>query len=49
MIELRPYQSAAISAIYDYFDKKTGDPLVVLPTGTGKSIVLAEFCRRAVS
>ena len=40
MIQLRPYQSAAIEAIYDYFADQTGNPLVVLPTGTGKGFLI---------
>ena len=43
MIQLRPYQSAAIEAIYGYFAEKTGNPLIVLPTGTGKGLVIAAF------
>ena len=38
MIQLRPYQSAAIEAIYGYFGRQSGNPLIVLPTGTGKSV-----------
>ncbi|WP_135470520.1 Hint domain-containing homing endonuclease [Crenalkalicoccus roseus] len=30
---LRPYQRAAIDALYDYFGANTGNPLVVMPTG----------------
>ena len=48
MIELRPYQSESIDSIYQYFMEKSGNPLVVLPTGTGKSIVLGEFVRTAI-
>jgi len=43
MLNLRPYQEAAIAAIYDYFARKAGHPLVVIPTAGGKSIVLAAF------
>ncbi len=43
MLSLRPYQQAAITAIYDYFADKAGHPLVVIPTAGGKSIVLAAF------
>ena len=43
MLSLRPYQEAAITAIYDYFAGKSGHPLVVIPTAGGKSIVLAAF------
>lgn len=49
MIELRPYQSVAINAIYAYFDTKKGNPLIVLPTGTGKSVCIAAFMRRAIA
>ena len=43
MLSLRPYQQAAVSAIYQYFAQKDGHPLVVIPTAGGKSIVLASF------
>src|SRR5688572_28605316 len=43
MLNLRPYQQAAVSAIYQYFAEKDGHPLVVIPTAGGKSIVLASF------
>jgi DNA repair protein RadD len=49
MIVLRPYQKEAVTAIFDYFAGASGNPLVVLPTGTGKSVVLAEFCREAIA
>ena len=42
------FQEAAIQSIFLYFKKKTGNPIVALPTGTGKSIVLTEFIRRAL-
>lgn len=48
MIELRPYQREAIDALYGYFSKWDGNPLIVLPTGTGKSVVIGEFIRGAV-
>lgn len=48
MIDLRPYQRAAIDALYGYFAENVGNPLVVLPTGTGKSVVIAEFVRGAM-
>jgi DNA repair protein RadD len=49
MIELRPYQSAAIEAIYGYFGDKAGNPLIVLPTASGKSVCIAAFMRRAIA
>ena len=42
-MELRWYQRAAIDALYDYFTRATGDPLLVLPTGSGKSVIQAAF------
>jgi len=47
-MKLRPYQSESVQAIYDYFSKSTGNPLVSLPTGTGKSVVIAAFIRKAL-
>lgn len=43
MLTLRPYQQAAITAIYGYFQTHTGNPLVVIPTAGGKSLVMASF------
>jgi DNA repair protein RadD len=43
MLTLRPYQQAAIDAIYGYFAEKSGHPLVVIPTAGGKSLVMAAF------
>ena len=43
MLTLRPYQQAAIDAIYGYFAGNAGHPLVVIPTAGGKSLVMAAF------
>jgi DNA repair protein RadD len=43
MLTLRPYQQAAIAAIYGYFQNHKGNPLVVIPTAGGKSLVMAAF------
>lgn len=49
MIELRPYQHAAVQSIYDYYSSgKTGNCLVILPTGAGKSLTLAAFIKGAI-
>lgn len=48
MMELRPYQCAAIQALYEYFNRYVGNPLIVMPTGTGKSVAIAAFIRQAV-
>ena len=48
MYELRKYQKEAVDETIKYLMEKDGNPVVVLPTGTGKSLVLAELCRRAI-
>lgn len=46
---LRPYQAQAIQAKYDYFAANTGNPIVAMPTGTGKSVVQAGFLKRVLT
>ena len=47
-MKLRYYQSDSINATFDYFAKGgTGNPINALPTGTGKSVIIAEFIRIA--
>ncbi|NDG48730.1 MAG: DNA helicase, partial [Rhodospirillales bacterium] len=48
-LSLRPYQRAAIEALYDYFAASDGNPLVVIPTAGGKSVVIAGFIREAIA
>lgn len=48
-LSLRPYQRAAIEALYDYFSASSGNPLIVMPTGTGKSLCIAGFTREAIA
>ena len=44
MTELRDYQRHAINALYAFFDRDDGgNPLLVMPTGSGKSHVVAGF------
>jgi len=43
MISLRPYQREAIDALYQYFHTRDGNPVLVLPTGAGKSLTMAAF------
>jgi len=42
MVELRPYQANAVQAVSDEFEKGHKHTLLVLPTGTGKTIVFAK-------
>lgn len=45
---LRPYQREALDATYDYWREEGGNPLVVLPTGTGKSGVAGTLTRELI-
>ena len=49
MIQLRPYQQEAIDALYSWFMSNPSAPLIDLPTGTGKSVVIAGFVQRALT
>lgn len=41
------FQAKAVDALFDYFHSgKTGNPLIALPTGTGKSVVIALAIQR---
>ena len=43
MIRHRDYQVEAVQSILRYFAENNGNPLVAMPTGTGKSVVIAMF------
>ena len=42
-LTLRPYQRESLDALYGYWDTQRGSPLIVLPTGAGKSLVIAKM------
>ncbi|HEY0329622.1 MAG TPA: DEAD/DEAH box helicase family protein [Rhodopseudomonas sp.] len=47
---LRNYQRKAVDAPYAYWEKKPkGNPLIVLPTGGGKSLVLGTLCQEFIT
>lgn len=46
---LRPYQSAAIDATWNYLRQQPGNPCIVIPTGGGKTLCLAEIIRYALT
>jgi DNA repair protein RadD len=58
-MQLRWYQEEAVDSLFTFFEQHGGrnpdgsparaNPLVCLPTGTGKSLVIAEFIRRALN
>lgn len=46
MFQLRDYQNEAVRSIWDYYIAgNTGNPVVAMPTATGKSLVIAELIR----
>lgn len=47
-ITLRPYQAAAVEAVYDHLRNRDDNPCVVIPTAGGKTPVIASICRDAV-
>ena len=47
-MKLRPYQQEAVDAAVQWFCDGKDNPLIVLPTGTGKSLVAAELCKSIV-
>ena len=48
-MKLRDYQADACDAAFESLKSGRGNPLIDLPTGAGKSLVLAELARRAVT
>jgi DNA repair protein RadD len=49
MAGLREYQQRAIDQLYAWFEEhETGNPCLVLPTGSGKSWIVAALCRDVV-
>ena len=48
-MKLRPYQQEAVSAVYEHLRLRDDNPCVVIPTGGGKTPVIATICRDAVS
>ncbi len=47
MYKLRPYQQEAVDNTLAYFRKKRQPAVIVLPTGAGKSLVIAELAKVA--
>ncbi|MFW1459591.1 DEAD/DEAH box helicase [Vibrio parahaemolyticus] len=47
MYTLRPYQADSVNAVIHYFRKHSTPAVIVLPTGAGKSLVIAELARLA--
>lgn len=47
-VVLRPYQRAAVDAVFDYARCRPGHALVVIPTGGGKSLVMGTIIAEAL-
>jgi DNA repair protein RadD len=47
MFQLREYQKQAVNNVIRYFKKRQEPAVIVLPTGAGKSLVIAELARVA--
>lgn len=47
-LTLYPYQREAVNAISDYFAATGGHPLVEIPTGGGKSLIIGTFIQEAI-
>lgn len=47
MYTLRPYQADSVKAVIHYFRANQTPAVLVLPTGAGKSLVIAELARLA--
>jgi DNA repair protein RadD len=46
---LRDYQQRTIDQLYDWFETNpTGNPCLVLPTGSGKSHIVAAICKESI-
>ena len=45
---LRPYQQAAIDAVYEHLRTRDDNPCAVIPTAGGKTPIMATICRDAV-
>jgi len=48
-LQLRDYQTAAINGLYDYWSDGRGEnPIIVAPTGAGKSLIIAKLIEDAL-
>ena len=47
-MQLRPYQQAAVDAVYRHLRDRDDNPCVVIPTAGGKTPILATIVRDAL-
>jgi DNA repair protein RadD len=51
-VKTRYYQDEAIGSLYAYFaahSDPTRNPVIAMPTGTGKAVVIAAFCKQVLT
>ena len=47
---LRPYQQHVLNQLYEWFRAgNKGNPCIVMPTGSGKSHIIASLCKDALT
>ena len=49
MIEDRAYQGEAVASVYRFMERGYGNPVVVAPTGAGKSYMIAMLMHDAIT
>jgi DNA repair protein RadD len=47
--QTREYQQWAKDAFFAYFETHSGNPVIAMPTGTGKSVTIADICIHIVA
>lgn len=47
-MQLRDYQKRSIDMLYEWLRNNSGHVCVVLPTGAGKSVIIAKLCKNAL-
>lgn len=48
MMKARDFQERAVDATFAYLEMRQGNPVIVAPTGSGKSFMIATICRRTI-
>lgn len=48
-MQLRPYQRESIDALYEHWEAGGGNGLIVIPTGGGKSLIIATLLRELMT
>ncbi len=48
-MKARDYQEWGVSALWEYFKAHTGNPVIAMPTGTGKSHIIADAVKQALN